>query len=215
MPMDLTGFDYVVLTLIGLLALMGFVRGLTYEALSLCAWIAGAIVVRFFHEPATMWLAPRTGGEASGAIIAFLLLFFGTVIIGRIIAGAVGGAARRSSLGAMDRVLGLGFGAVKGVILASILFLLVQFGTGLFDSQRRMPAWLMEARVTPLLQMSASAMVGWVRDLNDGMEMAPTARPRNTPPPDAPADTGSEHGYSDEDRKALDKLLDSGGGIEI
>ncbi|MFA7441178.1 MAG: CvpA family protein [Sphingomonadaceae bacterium] len=201
MPADLTGFDYIVLTLIGLLALMGFVRGLTHEALSLAAWVLGGVVTRFFHEDVTLWLAPRTGGEASAAIIAFLLLFFGTVIIGRIIAGMAGGATRRSALGAMDRVLGFGFGAVKGVILAAILFLLVQFGTGLFDPERRSPDWLLEARSAPLLQMTADVMVDWVEELQQPAVEKPH-----------PA---ADQGYTDEDRRALDRLLESGEALEI
>ena len=44
----------------------------------------------------------------------------------------------------MDRILGLGFGALKGLILASAMFLLTQFSTGLFDAEQEPPEWLME-----------------------------------------------------------------------
>ena len=94
-----TGFDYVVLTIIALFAIGGLMRGLTQEAFSLAGWLGAAVVVRLFHEEATVWLAPRVGGEASGAIIAFLLLFFGTLILGRILATTIGGATRRSAIG--------------------------------------------------------------------------------------------------------------------
>jgi membrane protein required for colicin V production len=219
MPTDLTGFDYVVLALIGLLAVMGLVRGLVVEAMSLAAWVAGGVVVRLFHHPVTAWLAPRTGGEASAAAVAFLLLFFGTVILGRLLAGLLGGATRRVGLGGMDRVLGLGFGAVKGVILASILFLLVGFATSAFDPGRRPPDWLVHARATPLLRMSAKAMVGWV-----GEWQAPAAAVPGLPPHAAPgaSDRGApgpgasdSGGYSAADRAALDRLLEDGKGTDI
>lgn len=215
MPTDLTGFDYVVLVLIGLLALMGLVRGLVVEAMSLAAWVAGGVVVRLFHHPVTAWLSPRTGGEASAAAVAFLLLFFGTVILGRLLAGLLGGATRRVGLGGMDRVLGLGFGAVKGVILASILFLLVGFATSAFDPGRRPPDWLVHARATPLLRMSAKAMVGWVGEWQapaaaDAMALPPHAAPG---PPNSGASDGG--GYSAADRAALDRLLEDGKGTDI
>jgi membrane protein required for colicin V production len=218
----LNGFDWVVITLIGLLALGGLMRGFTTEALSLAGWIGAAVVVRLFHEQVTGWLAPRVGGEASGAIIAFLLLFFGTVIAAKMLAGAVGGAARRSALGPMDRLLGLGFGGLKGVILSSVLFLLIQFGTGLFDPSKTPPDWLLKSRSAPLLALSANAMVGWVQDLQKDEEPAGMAfplPPGATLPPGHPQLEGpfggqmqpeDPGGYSPADREALDKLLDEG-----
>lgn len=227
-----TGFDYVVLTIIGLLAIGGLMRGLTQEAFSLAGWIGAAVVVRFFHQDATVWLAPRVGGEASGAIIAFLLLFFGTLILGRILASTIGGATRRSAIGPIDRVLGLGFGAVKGVIFASVLFLLTQFGTGLFDPDRTPPDWLLKSRSAPLLSLSANAMVGWVHELQEadgavaipglppghpllepGFDPRGPQRGPDLAPGEIPQD--QKGGYSREDRDALDKLLEKGETTDI
>ena len=220
-----TGFDWVVLSLVGLLGVAGLVRGFTQEALSLAGWIIAIVVVRMFHQDATLWLAPRVGGDASGAIVAFLLLFFGTVLVGRLIAGAAGGFAKRSVLGPMDRVLGLGFGALKGLILSSVLFLLAQFSTGLFDPDQQLPDWLMESRTAPILSLSADAMVGWVRELQDdkaggfGLPEGMTLPPGMVPPPGMlppghpaiePGPGGAEQGYSPQDRQALDELLDEG-----
>ena len=220
-----TGFDWVVVSLVGLLAIAGLLRGFTQEALSLAGWILGIVIVRLFHEQVTMWLAPRVGGEASGAIVAFLLLFFGTVIIARIIAGAAGGFAKRSALGPMDRVLGLGFGALKGLILSSVIFLLTQFATGLFDPDQQPPEWLADSKTAPLLSLSAHAMVGWVNEFQEakpdvnalalppGMVpppgVLPPGHPQVGPQYGAPANPG-DRGYTPDDRRALDELLDEG-----
>lgn len=215
-----TGFDWVVVSLVGLLGIAGLMRGFTQEALSLAGWIIAIVVVRMFHQDATLWLAPRVGGDASGAIIAFLLLFFGTVFAGRLIAGAAGGFAKRSLLGPMDRLLGLGFGALKGLILSSVLFLLAQFATGLFDPDQQLPDWLVESRTAPILSLSADAMVGWVKELQDdkaggfelpeGMTLPPGVLPPGHPPLEDPAAGGPDEGYSAEDRRALDELLEEG-----
>jgi membrane protein required for colicin V production len=214
-------------SLVGLLALAGVMRGFTQEALSLAGWILGIVVVRLFHQDATMWLSPRVGSDAAGAIVGFLLLFFGTVIVARIIAGMAGGFAKRSVLGPMDRVLGLGFGALKGVILSSVLFLLAQFSTGLFDPDQDLPDWLMQSRTAPVLSLSADAMVGWVRELQDdkadglslpeGMTLPPGVFPPGALPPghplldQDPAGRGTdEGGYTAQDRQALDALLEEG-----
>jgi membrane protein required for colicin V production len=224
-----TGFDWVVVTLVGLLGIGGLLRGFTQEALSLAGWIIAIVIVRLFHQDVTLWLAPRVGGDASAAIIAFLVLFFGTVLVARLIAGAAGGFAKRSVLGPMDRVLGLGFGALKGLILSSALFLLAQFATGLFDPEQQLPDWLVESRTAPILELSAKAMVNWVHELQDekagsfglpeGMTLPPGVVPPGMLPPGHPpledpaaggADGAADGGYSPQDRAALDELLDEG-----
>jgi membrane protein required for colicin V production len=225
-----TGFDWVVVALVGLLALAGIFRGFTHEALSLAGWILAIVVVRLFHQDLTLWLAPKVGGDASGAIIAFLLLFFGTVLAARLVAGAAGGFAKRSVLGPVDRLLGLGFGALKGLILASVLFLLAQFSTGLFDPDETPPDWLLQSKSAPILSLSATAMVGWVKELQEekagaalglppGMTLPPGVLPPGALPPGhpsieepfgAPQRAPDDQGYSPQDRDALDRLLDEG-----
>jgi membrane protein required for colicin V production len=215
-----TGFDWVVVSLVGLLAVGGLVRGFTHEALSLAGWILGIVIVRMFHQQVTLWLAPRVGGDAAGATITFLLLFFGTVLVARLIAGAAGGFAKRSVLGPMDRLLGLGFGALKGLILSSVLFLLAQFSTGLFDPDQQLPDWLVGSRTAPILSLSADAMVGWVHELQDekaggfslpeGMTLPPGMLPPGHPSLEDPAGGAPDQGYSPQDQRALDELLDEG-----
>lgn len=228
-----TAFDWVVVALVGFLALGGLIRGFTHEAMSLAGWILAVVAVRLFHEQATAWLMPKTGGEATAATIAFVGLFFGTALLARLAAGAAGGFAKRSLLGPLDRVLGLGFGALKGLILASAMFLLTQFATGLFDAEQEAPEWLVESRSAPLLSLSANAMVGWVKEfdaksdesaglgLPPGMVPPPGVRqpsPRGEMPPGhpqvepqyLPPGAIPQGSYSPEDRQALEKLLDEG-----
>ncbi len=220
----MTGFDYVVILLVALLTLIGVLRGFTHEALSLAGWVAAILVVRFFHEPVTIWAAGWTGGKATAAILAFVLLFFGTVLLARLLAKAAGGLAKRSAIGPLDRLLGGGFGAMKGVILSAVLFLLVGFGTGVFSVDRVPPDWLRESRARPMLQMTADVMVGWVADLNEGKLGLPRMPdipglppghpampdgfdPRRAMPPGA-AGRIERGGYTAAEREALDRLLD-------
>lgn len=200
---QLTGFDYVVLGGIGLFALLGLMRGFVQETLNLGAWVAGAIAVRFFHETATLWLAARTGNETLAAIAAFLLLFVGVMLLVRMLASFTGGWTRRTSFGAIDRMLGLGLGAIKGVILVAAAFLIIEFGSGVLTPGHRTPDWIAKSRSGPLLAFTADAMVGWVRDLRD--------------PDRAHLADGAERegGYHEQDRRALDRLLDEQEGIAV
>lgn len=215
---NLTIFDWATAFAVALLAVGGFVRGFTSEALSLAGWVLAAVVVRLFHETTTLWLVPRIGNEALAAAIAFVLLFFGTAIAIKLLAGLAGSIARRSPAGPIDRVLGFGFGGLKGVLIMAAVFILAQFSTGLFDIERQPPAWLKDSRSAPVLTLAADTMVGWIQQLRQ--KDSPDRRAGNSPgfmPPGHPGfgpqfmpPARDEGGYSREDREALDRLLKEG-----
>jgi len=212
----------VVLALCLLFVILGVARGLVAESLSLGAFLAAAVAVRLFHQPVTLWLAPRTGGEASAAIIAFLALFFGILLLGRIVASLAGGAVRASALGPVDRLAGGAFGLMKGVLLAAVLFMLAQFATGFFDPGSRAPGWLANSRSAPFLAYAGSQMVNWLEDARQAdlpdfpglPEGHPPIEPFSAPPGAAPEPL-PEPGYSPEDSQRLEDLIEKGEAVEL
>eukprot|EP01035_Chromulina_nebulosa_P049777 gene49777-67594_t len=79
------------------------------------------------------------------------------------VAGALGSRTRDSVLGPLDRALGFGFGALKGLILSSLAFLLVVLVT---DTMRggpsHRPEWLTIARTYPLLNQTSASIADFV-----------------------------------------------------
>lgn len=212
-----TGFDYVVFALVGLFLLAGLARGLVTEALSLAAWVAAAVAVRLFHEPVTGMLAPRTGGEPTAAILAFLLLFFGTLFAGRLLASTAGQTSRNSVIGPLDRLAGGAFGAVKGGILATVLFMLVLFTTGFFDPQRTSPDWLTRSASAPWLTVAATGMISWMEDASGEDLPDLPALPEGHPPvgPRAKPQQKAEPAYAPEDNRRLEELIAKGEAVEL
>jgi len=159
----MTALDIFVILVVGGAALIGFVRGFAHEVLALLAWIVGIIALKLFHEPLGARLVDSVGTEAGAAVLAFALLFVPTYIAVKLFAKAVGGRTRRSVLGPVDRVLGGGFGMVKGLLGATLFFLLANLATDMVyggDAQR--PAWMTKSRTFPLLNASGRAVVDWV-----------------------------------------------------
>lgn len=189
----MTALDIVVLLLIGIAALAGVLRGFVTEILSLIAWVAGVAALRLFYVPGAALAASWTGTETGGAILAFVLIFLVTFIGFRFVARSLGERTRKSVIGPVDRALGLGFGAIKGLIGASLLFLLVNlFFDVVWGPAEAKPEWLRSARTYPLLKLSSQAIVDWVEER------------RTDTGPAAPID-GS--GYGTEQRDGLDALL--------
>ena len=159
----MSALDIFVVLVLGGSALVGFVRGLTHELLALLAWIAGIIAVKLLHAPLQARLVEPVGTEAGAAVLAFALLFLPVYIGARLFARAVGVRTRRSMLGPVDRVLGGGFGMLKGLLAATLAFLLANFATDVvYGPNAERPEWMTSSRTYPLLRASAEAVVDWV-----------------------------------------------------
>ncbi|WP_085810617.1 CvpA family protein [Sphingomonas sp. TZW2008] len=182
--MNLNGLDIAVLTAVGGSALLGLKRGFVTEVLALFAWVAVVFAVKIFHLPLAKALTAPIGTASGAASLAFVLLGGATYVFGRIIANAVGGRVRSSVLGPVDRALGFGFGALKGLILASLAFLLLVLVLDTIGGgPTRRPLWIKEARTYPLLNATSAAIADFVDRRRRGQ---PVFGPR-TPPLDLPA----------------------------
>ena len=167
----MTALDIIVLFLLGGGAVFGFMRGFVQEALSLIAWIMIIVAVRLLHGPATSTLTESVGTESGAAVLAFLAIVIVIYALGRWIAKSFGSKSRKSVLGPIDRVLGFGFGALKGLIGATLIFLLLVMGyETMFGVNEKRPEWMTASRTYPLLNASGDAMSAFVRERRDTTE---------------------------------------------
>jgi len=161
----MTALDIIVLFLLGSGAAFGFLRGFVQEALSMIAWVLIIFAVRMFHTPATAALAEAVGSDSGAAVLAFLALVIVIFAMGKWIAKSIGAKSRKSLLGPIDRVLGFGFGMLKGLIIATLIFLLFVMGYDVvYDAGEGRPEWLTRSRTYPLLNASGDAMSEFVRE---------------------------------------------------
>ncbi len=159
----MTALDIFVILLLGGAAMIGFVRGFAHEVLALLAWIVAIAVLKLFHTPFQVALVGPVGSEPGASAVAFALLFLPTFIAVKLFARAVGGKARKSVLNPVDRVLGGGFGMLKGLLGATLFFLLANLATDMVYGPRApRPEWMTSSRTYPLLTATGRAVVDWV-----------------------------------------------------
>ncbi len=161
----MTALDIIVLFLLGAGAIFGFMRGFVQEALALIAWVLMILAVRVLHGPVTDMLTGAVGTSAGAAVLAFLAITVVTFALGKWVAKSIGSKSRKSVLGPIDRVLGFGFGALKGLIGATMIFLLlVMVYETLYGGDAERPDWMTQSRTYPLLNASGDAMSSFVSD---------------------------------------------------
>ncbi len=166
----MTGFDIIVLLIVGVAAVGGFMRGFVQEVLSLAAWVLAIFAIRYLHTDLTEFLAGYIGTTTSAALLAFALLLLIPYAAMKLIAGRLGRASRNSIIGPFDRVLGFGFGAVKGVIMVIVAFSLLVLGYDTVWGVEGRPAWIRNARSYAFVNAGSEAMVQLIEARRDRLQ---------------------------------------------
>ncbi|MDR0407165.1 MAG: CvpA family protein, partial [Holosporales bacterium] len=160
--------DYVVISALAFSSIIGFLRGLTREALGLLSWI-GAIWGTSWLEPfvrpfLTDYIHHPTALSVCSIGGSFLVL----LIVGTFISHGIAGVIQKSGLSSIDRTLGIPFGFVRGyLIISGALLIYATF------SKETLPYAIENAKFFPIVRYGAL----WVHSLMDSLPDALQALP--------------------------------------
>jgi membrane protein required for colicin V production len=155
----MTGFDIAVFLLVGLGAVLGFTRGFVQEILALAAWVVSLFAIRILHAPLSELLEPLIGTPSGAAVLAFAVLLLLPYAIVKLLANSFGEASRNSVLGPIDRVLGFGFGALKGFVITVVAFSIFMLGFDTIWGASGRPQWVTFARTYPFVNAASDGLV--------------------------------------------------------
>jgi len=121
-------FDYILLGILLVSALVGVLRGLIREALSLVIWVLALWCAARFGDQASRWFTTTLDDPLWQLWAGRLALFVGILFAGSVVAWLIGYFVRRSVITGTDRILGMLFGIARGVVLTGILALALELG---------------------------------------------------------------------------------------
>jgi len=216
-------FDLAVLVVIALSAIFAFARGFMREALSIAAWVGAALIAIYGFDSAYAFTARFVKTPLLADLIAGAGLFFVTLILLTIMTGYVARLVHWSALTPIDRTLGLIFGVVRGALLVSIAYFLIDLTLPPNDR----PSWLRDARSQPLLAQGADMVRGvlpesmqlksaaMMDDAQRSVSQAKAARDAmgalSTPAVPTPPKSQAEQApsYKPTDQRDLNRLIDN------
>lgn len=159
--------DIVIVAIILISALLGLAHGLIREAVGLIFWVAAIWLAVVYSDALGNWLPlaldrvafplSGTGFEIRNVRLglAFALLVVGTLIAGAVVNTLLAKVTRARVLKGADRMLGLGFGIVRGAIIVIILTL----AAGLTLAPDT--GWWQASRLVPLFERGAASVLNW------------------------------------------------------
>jgi membrane protein required for colicin V production len=177
----IAGISYLDAALVAVVAISGLVamyRGFTREVLSILSWVAAAIAafyVIFYQQGFAEELAKQLANPPQqvhliiARIIIGSVIFLVVLIIVHLITSHISDTVLDSRIGAIDRILGLGFGVVRGFILVVIPYMFaVSFvckdGATRAIAQGcqpgELPTWVEEARSKNMIKSTGSTLFG-------------------------------------------------------
>ena len=119
----MNGFDIGLLILLGLLVLIGIAKGLTRILIGLAALVASFVLAAQFHQSLAVRLSWIDLPENAVKLIAYVVLFFGTMLVGGLVAWLVRRLLKAAMLNWADRLAGGAVGFVVAMLVAGLLVL--------------------------------------------------------------------------------------------
>lgn len=154
----MTSFDYVVIGIISLSLLFGLWRGVVGEVIALVAWVLGIFAAIEFGGPVGASVFTGIADPSLRTLAGCVLIFVGVLLVMALVRLAVRSMVKALGLSVSDRLLGMIFGLVRGVLVTMVL---VGLG-GMTTAPKQV--WWREATLAPPLETAVLVARQWLPD---------------------------------------------------
>ena len=117
----LAHFDYLVIGIIALSGLIAFFRGFVQEALSLLLWVIAFAAAMFLNVYLDPYFVNYIDNAEIRRILTIISVFVGIIFLGGLLIKLLRGLVHWSGMGGVDRLLGVLFGFLRGMLLIVVI----------------------------------------------------------------------------------------------
>jgi len=136
--------DIVLIAIVGGSVVSGFLAGFARAGIGLLAAITGVVFGFWFYGIPAEWIHKFISSVAFSNLVGFLVVFFACTVLGGLIGNLLAKLLKWTGLSWLDRIMGAGFGLVRGG-LAAVAFVSVLMAF----TPRPVPAWMTGSALLP------------------------------------------------------------------
>ncbi|WP_428825607.1 CvpA family protein [Azonexus sp. IMCC34842] len=144
--------------IISLSLLFGLWRGVVGEVIALGAWVLGVFAAIEFGGPAGQTVFTSIADPSVRTLAGCVLIFVGVLLAMSLVRWAVSSMVKALGLSLSDRLLGMIFGLVRGVLVTMVLV-----GLGGMTAAPKQ-SWWREATLSPPLETAVLVARQWLPD---------------------------------------------------
>ena len=144
--------DVVLIAVIAVSVIEGLWKGFARTAIGFVATVAAVMCALWFYGTTGFWLRPYIASKPLANVIGALLVFAVIGTLGAVVEWLAAKFFRTAHLSWLDRLLGGGFGLVRGALVATMLVLLF-----LTFAPKPLPGYVAQSECIP--QFTAAAHV--------------------------------------------------------
>ena len=124
----MTTIDIIILIALGAGVIVGFMKGFIRQLASILGLIVGLLAAKALYTSLAVKLCPTvTDSMTVAQILAFVIIWIAVPLIFTLVASVLTKALEAVSLGWLNRMLGAGLGALKYLLLVSLVICVIQF----------------------------------------------------------------------------------------
>ncbi len=169
--------DVVVVVTVLISGAIALARGLVKEVLAIASWVGAAFATLYGFSYASPYARKMIETDWVADLTAGGVLFIVTLFVLSLASHAISSRVKGSTLGVLDRSLGLVFGLLRGALLISLAYFALNW---VEPDKNEQPQWLRAAKTMPLIE--------------EGADLIKAVIPERFRPPEAPGKkaTGGE-----------------------
>lgn len=162
------GFGIIDLIIIGIILLSiltGMVRGFVKELIAICVWISAIWLGVNYSHFVGVYLQDYISDSFVRNAVAFVIILLISILLGSLVNAVFSFILKNTGLNGTDRLLGMIFGCVRGVLLVSLLILAIKI-TNVLPVDNYISKSIMYDKFTPVVNWLYSIAPDFIKNVN-------------------------------------------------
>lgn len=118
--------DWVIVVVIAISTLFGLWRGLAREVMSLLGWIGAFVLANLLARTLAEATSHLVSDPAARYLLSWIFVFVGVLAVSGVVTSLVSRQLKQPGLDIGNRILGAGFGLLRGLVVVMVLVWLLR-----------------------------------------------------------------------------------------